>query len=44
VWLRVPGDIVFALGGLTLCLFALRLLLRGGFRPLPAGQAVPQHV
>jgi nitric oxide reductase subunit B len=28
VWLRVPGDIVFTLGGLFLAVFALRLLLR----------------
>ena len=26
VWLRVPGDVVFALGTLTLAWFALRLL------------------
>ena len=26
VWLRVPGDIVFAVGGLLLGLYALRLL------------------
>lgn len=28
VWLRVPGDIVFAIGGLFLALYALRLLRR----------------
>ena len=28
VWLRVPGDIVFALGALFLALYALRLLRR----------------
>jgi nitric oxide reductase subunit B len=26
VWLRVPGDVVFAIGGLLLALYALRLL------------------
>lgn len=26
VWLRVPGDIVFSIGALTLALFMLRLL------------------
>ena len=26
VWLRVPGDIVFAIGMLFLALFAIRLL------------------
>jgi nitric oxide reductase subunit B len=30
VWLRVPGDIVFATGTLFLALFALRLMRRGG--------------
>jgi nitric oxide reductase subunit B len=29
VWLRVPGDIVFAAGGLCLGAYALRLLIRG---------------
>jgi len=28
VWLRVPGDIVFAGGGVCLSLYALRLLMR----------------
>jgi nitric oxide reductase subunit B len=28
VWLRVPGDIVFALGALLLALYALKLLAR----------------
>jgi nitric oxide reductase subunit B len=28
VWLRVPGDIVFAAGGVCLSLYALRLLVR----------------
>jgi nitric oxide reductase subunit B len=28
VWLRVPGDVVFAIGGLFLALYALRLLLK----------------
>jgi nitric oxide reductase subunit B len=30
VWLRVPGDIVFAIGGVLLALYALKLLRRGG--------------
>ncbi|MEP7297144.1 MAG: nitric-oxide reductase large subunit [Burkholderiales bacterium] len=30
VWLRVPGDIVFALGALLLAVYALRLLRRAG--------------
>ena len=29
VWLRVPGDIVFAVGGLCLGAYAVRLLVRG---------------
>ena len=29
VWLRVPGDIVFAAGGLFLGAYAVRLLIRG---------------
>jgi nitric oxide reductase subunit B len=28
VWLRVPGDIVFAIGGVLLGLYALRLLMQ----------------
>jgi nitric oxide reductase subunit B len=28
VWMRVPGDIVFALGAMFLALYALRLLRR----------------
>ena len=28
VWLRVPGDIVFAAGGVLLALYALKLLRR----------------
>jgi nitric oxide reductase subunit B len=30
VWLRVPGDVVFAAGGVLLALYALRLLARPG--------------
>ncbi|MDR3415919.1 MAG: nitric-oxide reductase large subunit [Nevskia sp.] len=41
VWVRVPGDIVFALGGLTLGLFTLRLL-GGGRKPMPVGKPVTQ--
>ena len=29
VWMRVPGDIVFSIGAVTLALFALRLLIPG---------------
>ncbi|MBI3284898.1 MAG: nitric-oxide reductase large subunit [Burkholderiales bacterium] len=36
VWLRVPGDIVFALGVLFLACFALRLLARGQRQPATA--------
>jgi nitric oxide reductase subunit B len=32
VWLRVPGDVVFAAGTLFLALFAWRLLRGGGLR------------
>ena len=28
VWLRVPGDVVFSIGGLTLGAYALRLIGR----------------
>jgi hypothetical protein len=28
VWLRVPGDIVFTVGGIALALFVARLYLR----------------
>ncbi|MRV71820.1 nitric-oxide reductase large subunit [Duganella sp. FT92W] len=41
VWLRVPGDIVFAAGTLFLALFAWRLLRAGGQRPGPATATVP---
>jgi len=33
VWLRVPGDIVFAIGGVFLGLYALHLLRRPGRKP-----------
>ena len=36
VWMRVPGDIVFAAGAVLLAAYALRLLRR------PAAQAAPQ--
>jgi len=39
VWLRVPGDVVFAVGTVFLALFALRLM-RGGGR-MPAAEALP---
>src|SRR6516164_2726483 len=38
VWLRVPGDIVFAAGGLMLAAYALRLLRR------PRGVSLPPSV
>jgi nitric oxide reductase subunit B len=40
VWMRVPGDLVFAFGTLCLALFALRLLT-GGKRRQPVGLATP---
>jgi nitric oxide reductase subunit B len=40
VWMRVPGDIVFAIGALFLGVYALRLLRRGRApETLPAGVA-----
>ncbi|OGB21057.1 MAG: nitric oxide reductase large subunit [Burkholderiales bacterium RIFCSPLOWO2_02_FULL_57_36] len=39
VWMRVPGDVVFAIGTLFLALFACRLLLAslgGSSKPVPA--------
>jgi nitric oxide reductase subunit B len=33
VWLRVPGDIVFAIGAAFLALYVLRLLGRGRAQP-----------
>ncbi|SEP71678.1 Cytochrome C and Quinol oxidase polypeptide I [Solimonas aquatica] len=41
-WLRVPGDIVFAVGGIALGLFALRLHTAGR-RALPIGKAANQQ-
>ena len=43
VWLRVPGDVVFAAGALCLALYALRLLV-GPRKPSPqaAGSAQPR--
>jgi len=38
VWLRVPGDIVFAGGALCLAIYALRLLVRPAGRPSVVGQ------
>jgi nitric oxide reductase subunit B len=38
VWLRVPGDIVFAAGSVFLALYAIRLLRRRS--PRPAGAAL----
>src|SRR5688572_14429990 len=42
VWLRVPGDIVFALGAVLLAVYALRLLVKPDKRaPQLAGEAQP---
>jgi len=43
VWLRVPGDIVFALGALLLAVYALRLLRNPGAKRAPrvAAPATP---
>ncbi|MBS0340044.1 MAG: nitric-oxide reductase large subunit [Proteobacteria bacterium] len=45
VWLRVPGDIVFAAGSILLAIYALRLLRRPSSRPDPVGviPAVAKH-
>jgi nitric oxide reductase subunit B len=39
VWLRVPGDIVFAAGSIFLAAYALYLLRRPATQRLPAGAA-----
>jgi nitric oxide reductase subunit B len=39
VWLRVPGDIVFAAGSVFLAVYALCLLRRPAAETLPAGAA-----
>ncbi len=36
VWMRVPGDIVFSIGGVTLALFILKLLIGWGRREAEA--------
>jgi nitric oxide reductase subunit B len=41
VWLRVPGDIVFAFGGLALALYAAKLLRRAPREPADAGALRP---
>jgi nitric oxide reductase subunit B len=41
VWMRVPGDLVFAFGTLFLALFVLRLLTGGKSRQ-PVGLAGPR--
>jgi nitric oxide reductase subunit B len=43
VWLRVPGDIVFAAGSAFLAVYALYLLRRGATEAAPAG-ALPAGV
>jgi nitric oxide reductase subunit B len=42
VWLRVPGDIVFAIGVLFLAVFALRLLKGGA--PKEAAATAPEAI
>jgi nitric oxide reductase subunit B len=42
VWLRVPGDIVFAAGAALLALYVLRLLGRGTRAPQAAGTLAPR--
>jgi nitric oxide reductase subunit B len=42
VWLRVPGDIVFAIGVLFLAVFALRLLKGGAAQE--ASAAAPEAI
>jgi nitric oxide reductase subunit B len=34
VWLRVPGDIIFGIGGLLLALFALKLLTKANAKSM----------
>jgi nitric oxide reductase subunit B len=41
VWLRVPGDILFAAGSVFLAIYALKLL-RGGPRVAPKAEGVLQ--
>jgi nitric oxide reductase subunit B len=41
VWLRVPGDIVFAIGALLLAVYSVKLLRRGGDARAPAGLPAP---
>jgi nitric oxide reductase subunit B len=42
VWMRVPGDVVFAIGAVILAVYALRLLGRRPAREqAPAGVAAP---
>jgi nitric oxide reductase subunit B len=41
VWLRVPGDIVFALGAVLIAVYALKLLFRPRGRDVRAQAALP---
>jgi nitric oxide reductase subunit B len=42
VWLRVPGDVIFALGAVLIAVYALKLLFRPrGQEALPASDAQP---
>jgi nitric oxide reductase subunit B len=42
VWMRVPGDVIFSVGALSLAWFVLRLWIAPR-RPLAAAQPVPEH-
>jgi nitric oxide reductase subunit B len=41
VWMRVPGDVVFGAGAVTLAIFAARLVI-GGLKPRPAAEPVTE--
>jgi nitric oxide reductase subunit B len=43
VWMRVPGDVVFAAGCFFLALFAFRLATGARARTVPVGQVSPQR-
>lgn len=41
VWMRVPGDVVFSAGAVTLAIFAAKLVI-GGPKPRPLAEPVPE--
>jgi len=42
VWLRVPGDVLFALGAVLVAVYALKLLVKPGRRETePVGTTQP---